>query len=62
MNPSMPSYPGAAGPTVSPVTVRPFSAFVLRCDHVYISLYFCCVCKCKPTLKLKKKSHEKKFG
>ena len=56
VNPSMPSYPGTTGPTVSPVTVRAFSAFVLRCDDVYVSLHFLCVCKCKQTLKLKRKS------
>uniref|UniRef100_A0A8C0UN35 Annexin n=1 Tax=Cyanistes caeruleus TaxID=156563 RepID=A0A8C0UN35_CYACU len=31
VNPSMPSYSGTTGPAVTPVTVRAFTAFLLRC-------------------------------
>lgn len=55
VNPSVPSYSGTTGPAVTPVTVRAFTAFLLRCDCIYVPLHFLCVYKCKPIIKLKRK-------
>lgn len=43
VNPSMPSYSGSTGPAVTPGMVRAFTAFLLRCDCVYVPLPFLCV-------------------